>query len=191
MIIKTKYVLIILFFLSITAYGQNERMSETRIAQLEYSSVQGIGLTALPAIGSNTSNLTQLGSNNIVEVNQTQTNPNSLNNYASILQTGSDNSAKLSQKGSNNKAVWAQYGNNNQYEASFEGDDNTSVLLQFGNSNSVLQNITGNGIESNVEQYGNNNEFTQVENSGLSKPLSIIQRGNGMSIKIYNGGFVR
>jgi len=189
--IKTKYVLMIFLLLSFTAYGQDERMSETKIAQLEYSSVQGVEMEALPATGSNTSHLVQFGSNNVTMVNQTQTNPNSLNNYAAILQAGSNNSAKLSQNGSNNKAVWSQFGNNNQYEASFEGDDNTSFLLQVGDFNSVRQNVVGNGLESHVEQYGNNNEFTQVENSGFSKPLSIIQRGNGMSIKIYNGGFVR
>lgn len=191
MITKNKYVLMIMFLLSVTAYGQDDSMSETKIAQLQYSSVQGIELDALPARGSNTSHLAQFGSNNITKVNQTQTNPNSLNNYAAILQAGSDNSAELSQNGNNNKAVWAQFGNNNQYEASFEGDNNTSLLLQAGDFNAVRQNIAGNDLESRVEQYGNNNEFTQVENSGFSKPLSIIQRGNGMSIKIYNGGFVR
>ncbi len=191
MITKKTYVLMILLLLSVAAYGQDDRMSETKIAQLKYSSVQGIGLETLPARGSNTSHLAQFGSNNVSQVNQTQTNPNSLNNYAAILQAGSDNSAKLSQEGSNNKAVWAQFGHNNQYEASFEGDDNTSLLLQVGDFNAVRQNIAGNDLESRVEQYGNSNEFTQVENSGFSKPLSIIQRGNGMSIKIYNGGFVR
>lgn len=191
MIIKTTYVLMILFLLSVIAYGQNERMSETKIAQLKYSSVQGIGLDSSLPIGSNTSHLTQFGSNNAIKVNQTQTNPNSLNNYAAILQAGSYNSAKLNQNGNNNKAVWAQFGNNNQYEASFEGDNNYSFLLQAGDFNTVRQNIAGNGLESNVEQYGNNNEFTQVENSGFSKPLSVIQKGNGMTIKIYNGGFVR
>ncbi len=193
MIIKNTYVLIIFLFLSITAFGQNEDMSETKIAQLEYSSVQGMEWNSPPAsaIGSNTSHLSQYGSKNLIEVNQTQTNPNSANNFAGILQAGSENSAKLSQNGSNNKAVWAQIGHANEYEASFEGDNNYSMLVQFGSFNVVQQDITGNDLDYRVEQYGNNNEFIQVENNGFSKPLSIIQRGNGITIKTYNGGFVR
>ncbi len=191
MIIKTIYVLMIFLLLSITAYCQDEEMSETRIAQLEYSSTQAIQWNAPPANGSNVSHLIQYGSNNLIEVNQTQTSPNSANNFAGILQAGSDNSAKLNQNGSNNKAVWTQIGNSNEYEASFEGDNNYSLLVQFGSFNFVQQEVAGNDLDYQVEQYGNNNEFIQVENSGFSKPLSIIQKGNGISIKAYNGGFMR
>jgi len=191
MITKTIYVLMIFLLLSITAYSQDEGISEVEIAQIEYSSVYGADLDAFSATGANTSHLVQFGSNNLIEVNQTQTNPNSANNFAGILQAGSDNSAKLNQNGSNNKAVWAQIGNSNEYEASFEGDNNFSLLLQFGSFNFVQQDIAGNELDYRVEQHGNNNEFIQVENSGFSKPLSIIQRGNGITIKTYNGGFMR
>lgn len=191
MINKTIGVLVVFLFLTAITFAQDKNTSETTLTQIKYNFEHEPQLNSFLTSGTNNSLIVQVGSHNLSEVTQTQTDMLSSSNYFELLQLGSHNSAKVTQYGVNNNAIWEQSGDYNSNEVEFIGNDNSSILFQYGNSNTVQQSIFGSNLEYQVEQYGNNNEFIQVENSGFGTPLSIIQKGNGITIKTYNGGFVR
>lgn len=172
---------ILILMLMIVSYSQDQESDKIE-KEIKYSGVlsnpQDLNFS-----------LDQLGNANSQQLIQ---NEAFVGNYAQMVQYGNSNYAKITQEGEKNVSYLFQIGNSNESELNLLGDYNTTIGVQVGNSNSIEQELLGSSRFYYVEQFGNDNGIIQLENSSNSVPFSIIrQRGNGMQIRIINGGIVK
>jgi hypothetical protein len=93
-------------------------------------------------------------------------------NYASITQSGNNNTSEQEQNGWSNDIVAVQSGNGNtasqtQLNSSWVS---SSSVMQSGNNNSAYQASLGNLNNALIEQYSNGNRASQRQLSGDATP---------------------
>lgn len=137
----------------------------------------------------NQSFITQVGNQNIADVNQTTSNISGAGNKASIVQYFHNNTAGINQTGNNNTSNISQTGVNNDASTTITGDNNNSLILQLGSGNKATQDITGDSKTYGIVQFGNNNTIYQSSVNETVKGYKIYQTGSGMDLKILNGRF--
>lgn len=118
--------------------------------------------------GSNSSTVTQVGSNNSAVVD--------VSNYQG-------NTTVQTQFGNYNSSALSAVGNSNGLTTLQQGDSNTSTLSAVGNGNTLSGTQQGNNNSSSITAYGNNNTFNNTQiGSNLSYTLQRV--GNGGSISV-------
>lgn len=107
-------------------------------------------------------------------------------NIAQLLQSGEFNLAIVRQAGEANKLALVQEGSNNYYELDLIGSNNNIGIVQQGNDNRIVQRINQvNDLDIELIQIGNDNEIVQILEGNIeNKELKIIQRGDGLSLRI-------
>ncbi len=172
-------VVLLIFCLRFIAYAQFESTVQNDIRT---QVLQNIGLDdmslAIDQIG---------GANNQTIINNNQ----SLSNFAQIIQIGGGNQTEIEQDGDNNFSLSIQSGSSNFHKLYLAGNNNLTINYQNGYSNYVEQDIIGNNLYYLMSQDGNFNEIIQIENSPSSIPYIVNQRGDGLKLKIVNGGIVK
>lgn len=137
----------------------------------------------------NQSIITQVGNQNIADVNQTTANSSGIGNKASIIQYFHNNDAEINQTGNKNTSNISQTGFDNQATTNVSGNNNNTLVLQLGNRNQATQEITGNSKTFYLIQAGNDNTFYQSSINENVKGYKVYQMGSGMNLKIMNGRY--
>jgi len=132
--------------------------------------------------------LTQIGTNNFVDVNQDLQGTDATN-LVKVLQVGRSNNAIVNQLGAYNQNIVLQNGRRNEYSLSLEGSENTFVIVQDGLDNVINQRLT-NTRNTYIEliQQGNENEITHTQDGLTSQTIKVIQQGDGMKLNIIQTG---
>ncbi len=134
------------------------------------SIVAGNAAATIPATqsgGGNVGEITLDGSSGLVVFNQTNTNPLSGTNIATIVggslasivlqQNGFGNTGTLDIGAGENSGTLTQLGDKNTGTVNVSGTETTGILNQNGNKNTYLLDVTGDGSTVTWNQIGNAN----------------------------------
>lgn len=191
----TSFVKILLSFIvvlfSTTAFSQqNQDMAGSDILQNSDDAL------ILPQLENPTNNLLpvsphgnkayiiQNGSNQQAYIQQVQSN------QAVVYQGGGDgNFLNLTQSGDRNVSVVVQNGSGNRLDQNLESNNSGSIIFQKGDNNVIQQQFYTDDLRYAITQLGNDNKVIQTdEGTGNTPPkLGIIQKGNGMELRIIQG----
>ncbi len=137
-----------------------------------------------PSPNGNSAYLIQNGANQQAYIQQVQ------GNQAVVYQGGGDgNFLNLNQSGDGNVSIVVQRGSNNRFEQNMNGNNNGSIIFQRGDNNVIQQQFYTDDLRYAITQLGNDNKVIQTENGSGNSPqkLGIIQKGNGMELRIIQG----
>ena len=128
----------------------------------------------------NSTFLEQAGSQNLIEVNQSQIGREKIN-LIRVLQLGQLNEAYLSQRGNGNQLALIQKGDENYHQMNLDGLNNDLVIFQDGDHNRVIQDLSQTN-ELNIEflQIGHENEIIQILDGVSNQEFKLIQNGDGL-----------
>jgi hypothetical protein len=168
----------------------------------------GLNGPACTPIGPNKVFIEQIGSYNVVTIEQVGTTNNvggvagggpGTSNYAKI--NGSNNTLTITQTGDVNKAQYDLQGNDNQYTSTVTGNDNATKLTIgdannannlrniitetiVGDSNTVVQNVVGSDIVSLLSINGDSNQITKNLLSSFGQSdVTIVGNSNKLDIE--------
>ncbi len=130
--------------------------------------------------------LTQVGTGNTANVNQTGNTLATRSNLVRVFQSGQLNLAQANQVGQNNRTdILQQNGNANKVVSNIQGNDNTNLFIQNGNLNLIEQNLVNSHLnQSNFTQNGDNNVIQQTLTNKTGQNLNVTQNGNGLRLVI-------
>jgi|GEM_PF-1155359 len=132
----------------------------------------------------NSARVIQNGSNQTAYIEQVQ------GSHAVVYQGGGDgNFLNLKQSGDRNVSVLVQDGSGNHLNQDINGNNSGSVIFQKGDNNVIQQQFYTDDLRYAITQFGNDNKVIQTdEGTGNAPPkLGIIQKGNGMELRIIQG----
>lgn len=104
--------------------------------------------------------------------------------FGTIVQEGDTNVSSIVQRGVGNIGVSVQRGDGNTANLLQQGDQNLTYILQQGNGNEFNAQLIGNENILGVEQIGNNNTYEMDFQQGSNEPLQhrVVQEGNNLSL---------
>lgn len=170
--------------ITLGAHAQQRPASEA--ATSEQRLAEDLGLERLPSSTpalstlQNAATLLQSGTGNTARIDQ-QSLANT-GNQAYVEQVGVANALGLVQTGSGNVATVGQSGAGNQADLTQNGQGNASTLTQQGNNNRLTGVVVGNSNELNIHQDGSNNQVDS-EIRQNKQAYTINQYGSGNLLK--------
>lgn len=173
-----------LFFYAATTHAQQRTPSEA--ASAEQRLAEDLGLERLPSSAptpatlQNTATLLQSGAGNSARIDQQRLA--GVSNQAYVDQVGAANALGLVQTGGGNVATVGQNGTGNQADLTQNGQRNASALTQKGDNNRLTGLVVGNGTELNIHQNGSNNQVDS-EIRQNKQAYTINQYGSGNVLK--------
>lgn len=133
--------------------------------------------------------LTQVGSLNETQVQQSGNAAAATPNLARIYQDGDRQFAQAVQIGQNNRTDILQQGQANTVLSTVEGIDIQTLIVQTGEGNSVVQNISNSlNVTSKFVQNGDNNRIEQEVVGQNGRTFQLTQNGNDLKaiIRVVN-----
>lgn len=166
------------------AHAQQRAPSEAPTSEQRLA--EDLGLERLPSGApslsslQNAATLLQSGTSNTARIDQQSLA--SGGNQAYVEQVGAVNILGLVQTGSGNMATVGQSGAGNQADLTQNGQGNASALTQQGNNNRLTGVVVGNSNELNIHQDGSNNQVDS-EIRQNKQAYTINQYGSGNLLK--------
>ena len=158
--------------------------------------------TADAQTSTNTSNVSQTGTGNLLEIenaragndfNRSDLIQNGRNNTTTVLQVGDFNASQARQIGDRNRITHSEEGDFNRAESFQNGNDNRSAIRQRGQSNSGTVNQEGNrnlsliaqGVEAGSSTDFDTTTFFQTQNAttrtGSDNRVQVSQVGDDLA----------